>query len=328
MNLPDTSAIAVVIPVFNDWSSCGRLVSELDRLAADLENVNIDLFIVDDGSTSGPGPDELNTAQLEHLERVHLTTLRCNLGHQRAIAAGLYTALQQPRYHSIVVMDADGEDAPQDVASLIEKQTRLNVPIVVAQRSRRSEGLMFRVFYRLYKILYRALTGSEISFGNFSIVSRQAAQRLIHMPELWNNYPSAILQSGLPIDSIPTMRGKRYFGESRMNLAGLIIHGLGAISVSSEIVFARIIIFTLMIASLSVLGGVIVAAIRLFTDLAIPGWASGIVGNLAVILTQTVFFFFISMFLLLRARSAPALPPGQVIPAYISDTRELFANGQ
>jgi glycosyltransferase involved in cell wall biosynthesis len=320
--------IAIITPVYNDWPSCNRLVEELDTVAGQLVEHTVDIIIVDDGSTQKSQIGLVKNRDFEHINCICITELASNLGHQRAIAAGLYIAVDRNAYDSIIIMDSDGEDKPSDIPRLIKEQQSHPDSIIVAERSKRSEGLAFRFFYWIYKAIYRLLTGSEINFGNFSAISNEAARRLLHMPELWNNFPSALLRSRLPHRNIETSRGKRYFGDSKMNFSGLVIHGLSAISVNSEIVFARVMFLCFFLALLTGLGGVFVIGVRLCTDLAIPGWASDVIGSLAIVFTQIVFFFFTSMFLLLHARSNPANSPSEVIPGYIAVSGEVYKNAR
>jgi hypothetical protein len=175
----------------------------------------------------------------------------------------------------------------------------------------------------MYRALFRLLTGHSIGFGNFSVLSQNAAFRLLHMPALWNNFPSALLRSRLPYAGLPTDRGERYQGMSKMNLTNLVIHGLSAISVDSEVIFSRVLLFSGAVGFLTVLTTGVVLGVRLFTDLAIPGWASNVVGNLAVIFLQTVFFFLLSLFFLLHSRSTPERFTAQVAPDYIVGVREI-----
>ena len=178
---------------------------------------------------------------------------------------------------------------------------------------------------KLYKTI---LTVGERKRGFFSkkipiFLSQNAAFRLLHMPALWNNFPSALLRSRLPYAGLPTDRGERYQGMSKMNLTNLVIHGLSAISVDSEVIFSRVLLFSGAVGFLTVLTTGVVLGVRLFTDLAIPGWASNVVGNLAVIFLQTVFFFLLSLFFLLHSRSTPERFTAQVAPDYIVGVREI-----
>ena len=62
------------------------------------------------------------------------------------------------------------------------------------------------------------------------------------MPELWNNLPAAIMRSRLAFMRVGTVRGKRYAGETKMNFPGLVIHGLSAMSVYTDLIFVRVLL--------------------------------------------------------------------------------------
>ena len=83
--------------------------------------------------------------------------------------------------------------------------------VVVAKRKNRSESFLFKLFYLLYKALFKLLTGKSIHFGNFSIFSSSVVNKLILSQNIWNNFPATLLSLKLPIFSIDTDRGERYF---------------------------------------------------------------------------------------------------------------------
>lgn len=101
--------IVVLLPVYNDWGALKQLLPMLDR-ELQQAGYTASLLIVDDGSTTTdpdiiPGP-------CHAIQSATLLTLRRNVGHQRAITIGLAYAEQQGTAQIVVVMDADGEDAP------------------------------------------------------------------------------------------------------------------------------------------------------------------------------------------------------------------------
>ena len=109
-------------------------------------------------------------------------------------------------------MDADGEDAAEDVPRLVAALGAGEAAIVFAGRSARSEGPLFRVFYEIYRLMHRLLTGRRIWFGNFSIVPARLLPRLVLLSELWNHYPSAVVKARIPFTSIPLPRAPRLGG--------------------------------------------------------------------------------------------------------------------
>src|SRR5258708_11222661 len=93
MDAAGADAIAVVVPVLNDWAQASRLIGELDALPA-LAGRRLRMLLVDDGSFPPPPIADLAAAPSGGgaVAGVSLIRLACNLGHQRAIAAGLVEA--------------------------------------------------------------------------------------------------------------------------------------------------------------------------------------------------------------------------------------------
>jgi hypothetical protein len=76
--------IAIVTPVYNDWASLSRLISEIETCEMP-EDIGFSLFIVNDGSTEPPAI-KCPLQPLQRIAEIELINLACNLGHQRAIA--------------------------------------------------------------------------------------------------------------------------------------------------------------------------------------------------------------------------------------------------
>jgi glycosyltransferase involved in cell wall biosynthesis len=315
-------AVAVVTPVLNDWVSLKRLIADLDRLPA-LAGRRLDVYAVDDGSFPPPPVADLGEAASGSgaVRSVRVVQLAANLGHQRAIAAGLVSLAGEAQYDAVLVMDADGEDRPEDVARLIAAGN--DTAIVLALRSRRSEGFFFRAGYRGYRLLFRLLTGRTIRFGNFCLIPARFLPALTHSPATWNNLAAAIMRSRLPTVDLPTPRGERYAGRSQMNFISLAAHGLSAVSVYIDVMLIRIICAALAVSLLIVIAGLVVVGLKLFTGLAIPGWASLLIASLLVLLIQALMFASISLFQFLSFRSMPTVVPVAHAPQLIARVIEI-----
>jgi hypothetical protein len=188
------------------------------------------------------------------------------------------------------VMDADGEDTPDGVLQLLRTfwETHHGAKAIFAERSRRTESLVFQIFYKFYKVLHRALTGVSVRVGNFSIFPSAYLGTLVVMSELWNHYAAAVFRSGLPFTTTPIPRGYRITGTSKMNFVSLIAHGMSAISVFGDVVGVRLLIASMTGSFLAALGILSVIVIRLFTNKAVPGWATYTVGTLTIIIIQLI----------------------------------------
>lgn len=312
--------IAIVTPLLEDWPSLEQLLAELADLGG--QGVEVSVVVVDDGSmTQG---DTARLAALgERLAGLSIIRLACNLGHQRAIAVGLAEAARREDHDLVVVMDCDGEDRPADIMRLVAEHERDPGAIVVATRAERSEGLGFRLGYALYKAAFRASTGIAIDFGNFCLIPGALLPRLVARPELWNHLAATLIRSRTPLRRVPTARGRRYAGRSRMNLVSLVTHGLSAISVFVTEVFVRFLALTLTLVIL--IGGVIAVAIglRVFTELAIPGWATNVVGLSLVALLQLATLMLALTCVMLASRTAAPIMPAESARHYIRRVETL-----
>jgi polyisoprenyl-phosphate glycosyltransferase len=222
------------------------------------------------------------------------------------------------------VMDADGEDSPAAIEQLLASAGGARDFCVVAERGRRFEGLTFRLSYIVYKALFKLMTGREIRFGNFCLLSAGYARRLVSVADLWNNLPAAILRSRLPIRAVPVDRAKRYTGKSKMNLTSLVIHGLSGISVYAETIFVRLLVLTVVLSLFSLAAIVTVLTLRLFYPLhATPGWATTVTFGMSMILVQTLSFTLLFVILLLNSRVQRMVIPIADYKPYVA-SRQLI----
>ena len=279
--------LIVLMPLRDDWDSAAELIRRLDRAVSSAE-CTMEILLVDDCSVQGCDQSDFQ-GDFSVVRGVRTLRLRRNLGHQRAIAIGLVHVQQTSSCDAVLVMDADGEDTPEGVADLLRayRDTK-GAKAIFAERSRRSETLLFRAFYHLYKILHVCLTGISVKVGNFSILPFCYLNTLVVMSELWNHFAASVFRSKLPFTMIPIPRGTRIAGTSRMNFVALVSHGLSAISVFGDIVGVRLLIGSLAGSLLAGMGTVLVVMTRFLTDRAIPGWATYATGTLAIIAIQMI----------------------------------------
>jgi hypothetical protein len=318
-----TAPLVVLMPVYNDWPLIPVLLARLDAALAGA-GLSTEVVLADDGSTTPPDRSLLDGAGFRAITSVTVVHLGRNAGHQRALAIGLAYIHATRKGRAVVIMDADGEDAAEDVPRLVAALDADEGTIVFAGRSARSEGLLFRVFYELYRLTHRLLTGRRIWFGNFSIVPARLLPRLVLLSELWNHYPSAVIKARIPFTSIPLPRARRLGGRSHMGLTGLVLHGLSAIAVHGDVIGVRALLATLVAIVVCLSGIATVVLIRAVTDLAIPGWASAVVGLLVAILLQAVLLSLVFIFVTLNSRDYAAVIPRRDYADYLAGETRLF----
>jgi polyisoprenyl-phosphate glycosyltransferase len=308
--------LLVLIPIFEDWSAAALLLADLDRALGD-ENLRAAVWLVDDGSVE-PAPRSLGARAYRALESISVLALRRNLGHQRAIAIGLAAAHEQFRPTAVVVMDGDGEDAPDDVPRLVEAlRANGGLTIVFAERRRRTERTMFKAFYAAYRFGHLLLTGIAVRVGNFSIVPAAQLERIVVVSELWNHYSAAVFQARLAHETIPTSRRPRLTGASRMHFTDLVLHGLRALSVYSELIGVRLLVSTVLMAAVLTL--VFLTVLGLSTSPA----AVAVTGLIALLLCQTLASTVVFVFLVLHGRSQPLFIPNRDYAHFVRDLTSL-----
>jgi hypothetical protein len=303
----------ILTPVYNDWESLQILIQEIEKIE-ELSKYNMQMLVIDDGSNREPST--FPQSKSIQIEVIHL---KINVGHQRSIAIGLqYLADNGKQTEQVIVMDCDGEDRPSDIPHLLKLSNKHdNKKLIFAKRQKRNESFFFRFSYSVYKFIFQSLTGFSINYGNFSCIPDKLLQKLVYKDTIWNHYAASIIQSKIPYDTILLDRGKRYAGQSKMNLNSLILHGLSAVSIYFDI-------FTLRILKAS-FGGIIMGMVfilfvlyqKLITGTAIPGWASSLILIISGIILQLFSVTIIVVLLQLSRRKSIVAPNRQLYKDFI-----------
>jgi polyisoprenyl-phosphate glycosyltransferase len=304
--------IKIIIPLYNDWDALDLLLKEIKK------SVSVELFskfsfvIVDDCSSI--------PCDIQRFVGYDLSIIRLwrNVSHQKAIALGISYLTQTSDFEKVIVMDSDGEDSPSDLQHLYEASLQEPDKIIFAKRAKRSEGLVFRIGYLIYKSLFGLLTGKVIEFGNFSILPFRQAQKLAYVSEIWNHFPGGIIRSKLPYSSIPIERGTRLAGKSKMNFVSLVLHGLSAVSVHLDTVAVRILIGSLLMTAVAGVGAVIVMIIKVLSpENASPGWATTLVTASIIIILQALLSSLFLIFTVLNYRTQKHFIPAKEYADFI-----------
>jgi glycosyltransferase involved in cell wall biosynthesis len=311
--------INIVIPLFNDWQALTLLLERIRDVNEPGLTNRLFFLVVDDCSSTN-----FETMHTGIGQSLSVLRLFRNVGHQKAIALGLSYLASLPDQYPTIVMDSDGEDRPEDIPQLL--QTGANNPgrVVFAHRAKRHESVIFRMFYEVYKTVFRMLTGKVITFGNFSLIPAQQLRKLTHVSEIWNNYPGGVIRSRLPYTAVPLERGRRLAGESKMNFVSLVLHGLSAVSVLMDTTAVRLALFCVIMVVASAFGIGIVVALRLFTDTAVPGWASYLVFSFLIVILQAFLISLLLVFIVLSYRTQPQFIPARQFQDFVEKVEKVY----
>jgi glycosyltransferase involved in cell wall biosynthesis len=189
--------------------------------------LSAEVVYVDDGSRDG-SPALLRRLRISD-PRVAVVTLSRNFGKEAALTAGLDHASGD----AVVVIDADLQDPPELIASMVEAW-REGHDVVTMRREARAGETLFRrasagAFYRLLGKL--SDVPIPLDTGDFRLLSRRAVEALRRMPER-NRYMKGLFAwIGFPQKELQYARAARAAGRSQWSyprLLGLALDGITA----------------------------------------------------------------------------------------------------
>ena len=234
--------VVILIPVYNDWQSVSKLLNEINNLSVSSE-FQISVIIVNDASNHDRQEENKN---LENINSIKILNMKTNQGHARCIATGLKYINEKEDFDYVIPMDGDGEDRPEEIIEFLNKIKISNNEPIVAERVKRSENLIFKICYQVHKLITLTFTGKYIKFGNFTCLPKTTVQKLINEKSTWNSYSGSLKKVENNLLSIPSTRGTRYFGPSKMSFYNLIKHSLSIISVFRKTFLIRSALFIIL----------------------------------------------------------------------------------
>ena len=226
----------ILIPVYNDWESLIKLLSEINKEVEGIEKAEFHCVVVNDASTNKS--PEIKVPK--NIKTLKIINMKQNRGHARCNAFAIRYFSKDLNFEHLIVMDGDGEDRPVEIKMLVEKALSDENTSVVAKRIKRSEGVLFQMLYQIHKIITLIFTGKNINFGNYSCLTRNDLEILSTKESLWNSFSGSVKKHIQKLNTIDSIRGPRYFGPSKMSLFNLGLHSLSIIAVFKFAVFVRV----------------------------------------------------------------------------------------
>lgn len=279
--------VIIILPVYNDWQSLENTLLGIYNYFRDT-NLDLEILLVNDCSN-----ENINQTITNINLKLTIINLVKNIGSQKAISLGLkYVYENYKNYNFVVVMDADGEDKPEDIAKLIDRSTQ-SKKIVFAKRSSREEKIIFKIFYYIYKFVFKFLTGKVIDFGNFSCIPSNFLPQVISLSDLNLHYAASIIKSKILFDKIECNKGKRSHGISKVSFNRHVLHGLISLSIFIEQISISAFIFSFFSMVVSIILSFIIFLSKIFYNNATVGWSSVVLLSLFILF---IIFFLISIF--------------------------------
>jgi dolichol-phosphate mannosyltransferase len=175
----DPTSLSVVAPCFNEQEVLPKFLRRVQAVCEQLDR-RYEIVLVDDGSHDNSW--HIIAAAAAADPRILGIRLRRNHGHQLALSAGIAASAGA----LILLIDADLQDPPELLLTMIELMQIEAADVVYGQRRQRAGETLFKrtsaaAFYRLIGWL------SDIEIprdtGDFRLITRQVADLLCQMPE-------------------------------------------------------------------------------------------------------------------------------------------------
>ncbi len=208
MTVADTKKyeVTILLPAFNEEGVIGTTIQRIRELYPEYE-----ILVVDDGSTDQTMAEAMAAG-------ANVWPHPYNIGNGAAIKSGLRCA----RGEWVVMMDADGQHQPEDIARLLAHRDRFDM--VVGARTRQSET---RAHRDLANWLYNKFASYVTKFkvedltSGFRLVRVSVAKQFLYLLPNTFSYPStltmAYLRSGRSVKYIPIQTRARV-GKSKIKL--------------------------------------------------------------------------------------------------------------
>ena len=229
----------LLIPIYNDRESLKILINNINNELKDL-NHEISIVVINDASSSQIIDTYPNTENISSLEIINMKE---NRGHARCIASGLKYIFEKKEFNFVIPMDGDGEDRPEEIKNFIKLSENSDDKSIIGERVKRSEGIIFQLCYQFHKFLTLVFTGHSIKFCNFTCLSKSTVKKMLDEKATWNSFSGSLKKIEKNLNTIPSIRGTRYFGPSKMSFFNLLKHSLSIISVFRKTVLIRSALF-------------------------------------------------------------------------------------
>jgi glycosyltransferase involved in cell wall biosynthesis len=269
--------VSLVLPVYNEAESLPELWRVLQEVLAPLKlQYYFEFLFVNDGSRDRSSDCIKGWAKQD--SGVKLISFSRNFGHQLAITAGLDYASGD----CVIMMDTDLQHPPHLIPALLQKWEE-GYEIVSTQRLRtekvsffkqKSSDCFYWFFNKITQLQLKAHT------ADFRLMSRPVVDSFCQIREqarflrgliYWIGYRHTLLTYEAP---------ERFAGESKYTLRKMLLLALDAIFAFSAFPIHFITCFGLFTAFFSALYAFYAIYLKLFTPIAVQGWASVLVAVL------------------------------------------------
>jgi polyisoprenyl-phosphate glycosyltransferase len=266
--------LSIVVPCYNEEAGLPECVRRLRQVLETLRGQgriapDSNLWLVDDGSRDGTWP-LMESLAASHAD-VRAVKLSRNCGHQNALLAGLFSADGD----AVISLDADLQDDIGVIDQMIDAHAQGFEVVFGVRRSREQDTFLKRWTARRFYAVLRAL-GVDIvpDHAEFRLLGRAALGALATYPETNLFLRGLVPLLGFRSTRVLYDRQLRLAGRTKYPLGRMLALGIDGITSFSAVPLRLIAATGAFLFVVSMVVAAWVLAIKIFTDRALPGWAS------------------------------------------------------
>jgi glycosyltransferase involved in cell wall biosynthesis len=267
---PARPLISIILPCLDEEDALGETLARLGRLAESQPDCGFEFIFVDDGSRDRTALILREAAAADN--RVKALRFARNFGQQIAVSAGIEVA----RGDAVVLMDADLQDPPEVVATMIARWREGYDVVYGTRTSRVADSLMKRTTARMFYATINRLSEVPIpsDTGDFRLMSRQIVDVLRQMPERHRFIRGMVSWVGFRQISTPYDRPERFAGVTKYPLRKMLRFAADGILSFSIKPLQLSIALGLIAAALALVGIAYALFMRIFTSVWVEGWTA------------------------------------------------------
>jgi len=206
MEIANSPAVSVIVPLFNEQENVPSLQSELRGALAGLDH---EIIFVDDGSV------DRTVEQIETAPNIRVIRFEKNTGQ----SAALYAGLQAAHGAIAVLIDGDLQNDPADIPRLLAEIAR-GADLVCGYRVKRRDTALKRLTSRIANAVRSRFTkdGVRDTGCTLKAMRRECVSALVPFKGMHRFIPALIKGAGYRLVEIPVNHRPRRFGQSKYSL--------------------------------------------------------------------------------------------------------------
>jgi undecaprenyl-phosphate 4-deoxy-4-formamido-L-arabinose transferase len=272
--------LSVVVPVYN---SCATLKNLTQRLLAVLDNTGMayEIIFVEDGSHDNSW-EVLSDLQKTYSDRIIAIQLMRNYGQHNAIMCGLRHTCGE----YVITMDDDLQNPPEEIPKLLAAIKNGKLDLVYGYYDIKSHDMWRNIGSALITFFYRKVFRSSIVPSAFRVINKALLEGIFSYDLNFTYIDGLLAWNTQRVGQVSVEHHPRATGRSGYSINKLLFLAFNLFTNFSLIPLQLVSVYGFSVAITGFLVGIYYLCQYLFSNIAVPGYASTIIAILVLGGTQ------------------------------------------